>query len=84
MFFFSQILVTWIFRETKLRFMVAIMKRNIFDLVFFLVFFLIYDVLGVYTYDTSFVPKFLQESTQNGWVQVYPPPLVHKREWKVA
>ena len=42
----------------------------------------IFVVLDVYRYGQSFVQKFQQESTQFqfAWVEVEPPPIVHKRE----
>ena len=47
------------FRETKIRVLAAILKRNILRMLFLL----IYVFLGVYRYGASFVPKFLPEST---------------------
>ena len=58
------------FRETKIRLLDAILKGNIFSLIFFV---MIYVVLGVYRYGSSFVPKFLWESSLK-WLGPSGPP----------
>ena len=80
---FSKILVRWLFRETKIRFF---FWPPFWNETFLIVLFtdIKIVVLRVYTYGSSFVPKFLREITQKGMGPSGPSPwpLVHKHEWK--
>ena len=78
-----QILVTWLFSRNENSFFGRHFETKHFLIVLFADIWLFWVYSTVYTYGASFVPKFLQESAPK-WMGPSGPPLMHKREWKVA